>query len=117
MADLILIVHSLFILFVTIGSLFVLKMPRLAWIHIPMVLWAAVVNIFGWICPLTPLENYFREISGESVYEIGFLAHYLSAFIYPEWLDYQLGIILGISVFVWNLAIYLLLIHNLKKNK
>ena len=113
MADLILILHFCFIIFVIFGGCFVYKNPRLAWIHIPMVIWAFLVNIMEWICPLTPLENHFRK---STVYDSGFIEHYLTPLIYPESMSYQLGMLLGILVFLWNFLIYVFVIY-FRKNR
>lgn len=106
MADLILIIHFCFIIFVIFGGILTYRVPRLAWIHIPMVLWAFLVNIMEWICPLTPLENLYRRAIGQADYESGFIEHYLMPLIYPETMSYELGVFLGIAVFGWNVLIY-----------
>jgi len=116
-ADLIVILHFLFIVFVIIGGLFVYNNPRLAWLHIPMVLWAFLVNIMEWICPLTPLENLYRKAAGEPGYESGFVDQYLTPLIYPEAMSYQMGVLLGISVLIWNFLVYYFLIFFRKKRK
>ena len=117
LADLILVLHFSFIIVVIFGGFLVYIKPRLAWIHIPMVIWSALVNLMGWECPLTPLENWYRGLEGGQVgdLETGFIAHYLVPLIYPEAIDFELGIFLGILVFVWNLIIYALVIFNIRK--
>ena len=117
MADLILLLHFCFIIVVIFGGFFVYIKPRLAWLHIPMIFWAAFVNLTGRICPLTPLENYFRLLEGQAGYETGFVTHYLSPLVYPEFKDYQLGLILGVSVLVWNLLVYVLIVKKIRKQK
>ena len=106
LADLILIVHFSFILIVIFGGFFVYRKPFLAWLHIPMIFWAALVSLKGWVCPLTPLENYYRNIAGNAEYETGFIEHYLAPLIYPGFMDSNWGVILGISVIIWNLLMY-----------
>ena len=99
---------------VIFGGIVVFIKPRMAWIHLPMVLWSAIVNLMGWICPLTPLENYYRNASGQAEYDVGFLEQHLSSVIYPEFADFQLGIFLGLSIFFWNLLIYTLVIYKIR---
>ena len=83
-----------------------------------MVLWAFLVNIMEWTCPLTPLENAYRKAIGEFEYQSGFIEHYLTRLIYPESMNYQLGMTLGVLVFTWNLLIYIFIIYLLKtKNR
>ena len=65
LADLVVIVHGLFIVFVVAGGLLVLRWPRLAWVHLPAAAWGVLIEWSGWICPLTPLENALRRAAGE----------------------------------------------------
>jgi hypothetical protein len=105
-ADLIVILHFGFVLFVLVGGLLLLKWQRLAWLHLPAVAWGAFVEFSGWICPLTPLENWLRTQAGDEEYAGDFIAQYLSAILYPEALTREVQIILGTLVLVVNLAIY-----------
>jgi len=82
-ADAVMAVHFLFIAFALLGSFLVLKWPRVIWLHIPALAWGAYIELSGNICPLTPLENHFRELAGESTYYGGFITHYLGPIIYP----------------------------------
>ena len=63
-ADLVLLLHLTFVLFVVTGGLLLLKWPRLAWLHLPAAIWGAIVEYTGWICPLTPIENTLRALAG-----------------------------------------------------
>ena len=84
LADAVLIVHLCFVPFVVLGGLVVLRWPRVAWLHVPAVLWGIYIELSGRICPLTPLENSLRERGGESGYTGGFIEHYITALIYPD---------------------------------
>ena len=66
LADGIVVLHFLFIAFVVLGGVLVLRWPRLAWVHLPAACWGAAIELSGWICPLTPLENRFRQAAGEA---------------------------------------------------
>jgi hypothetical protein len=105
-ADLILIVHLAFILFVMLGGLLVLRRPRLMWLHLPAVVWGALSEFLGVLCPLTPLETALRELGGRSGYEGDFIAHYITAVIYPSELTRGIQIALGFSALLLNMAIY-----------
>lgn len=83
LADLVVIVHVVFIAFVAVGSMLVWKWRRLLWAHVLVVAWAAVIVTVGFTCPLTPLENHLREQAGQSSYDGGFIDHYLDGVIYP----------------------------------
>jgi hypothetical protein len=106
LADLAVLVHALFILFVVGGGLLVLRRPRLAWLHLPAALWGSAVELNGWLCPLTDLENYWRHRGGEAGYSGSFFEHYLAPLIYPAGLTVQLQIFLGMGVLLLNGAIY-----------
>ena len=77
LADVVLLSHLVFILFVLFGALLVYKWPWFAWIHIPIALWGMLISFVGWVCPLTPLENYFRKMAGQLGYEGSFIEHYI----------------------------------------
>lgn len=106
LANVLLLLHLLFILFVLAGGLLVTRKPGLVWLHLPAVLWGALIEFAGWICPLTPLENRFRQLSGESGYSGGFVEHYLLPLIYPESLTTGMQCFLGTMVLAINLPIY-----------
>ena len=112
LADAALLLHLAFIVFVVFGALFVFYRRWIAWIHLPMVLWASVVNLMHWYCPLTPLEKYFRAAAGQEGYEGGFIAHYIVPLIYPQGMSYDLGVAIGVGVFVWNVLIYSLVVYR-----
>lgn len=106
LADLVLVVHGLFIVFVVAGGFLVLRWPRVAWIHLPLAAWGAWVEFANDICPLTPLENSLRRAAGEAGYEGGFLERYLFGMIYPEGLTREIQIVLGTLVILVNLVVY-----------
>jgi len=82
-ADLVLLAHLAFILFVVLGGWLVLRRHWVAWFHIPAALWGATVELMGWVCPLTPLENQLRASSGSAGYDGSFIARYLIPVVYP----------------------------------
>jgi len=106
MADVVLILHFTFILFVILGAVLVLRWKRLAWIHIPCAVWGAWVEFQGSICPLTPLENRLRRLGGEAGYSGGFIEHYVVPLIYPSGLTRRTQIQLGLVVVAINIAVY-----------
>ena len=106
LADLVLIIHLAFVLFVGLGGLLVLRFPRLAWVHVPVALYGALIEFVGFICPLTPLENWLRRRGGEAGYEGGFIEHYITAALYPTGLTREIQVAIGIGVVVLNALIY-----------
>jgi hypothetical protein len=106
LADLVLLVHAFFVAFVVLGGLAVLPWPRIAWVHLPVVVWGAGIEFTGGICPLTPLENHWRRLAGEQGYGGGFVEHYLLAALYPDGLTRGVQVALGLVVLAVNAAIY-----------
>ncbi len=105
-ADFVVLIHLAFILFAAFGGLLVLKYPRCALLHVPALIWAVLISLAGWVCPLTPLENWLRERSGAVGYDTSFIEHYILPIIYPGELTRGMQIFLGLLVLVINLGIY-----------
>ncbi|HQR47999.1 MAG TPA: DUF2784 domain-containing protein [Steroidobacteraceae bacterium] len=106
LADLVLLLHAAFVLFVVLGALLVLRWPRVAWAHVPAALWGACIEFAGWICPLTPLENHWRRLAGEEGYAGGFVEHYVFPVLYPDGLTRNAQLVLGALVLLINVAAY-----------
>ena len=112
LAGAVIVAHLLFIVFVAAGGLLVWRWPRLAWVHLPAVVWGVVVELTGRICPLTPLENHLRRLSGSNSYSGGFIEQYLIPVIYPVNLTVSTQYILGGLVITVNLVIYAIIIRK-----
>ena len=114
LADLVVLLHFAFVLFVLFGALLAVRVPQIMWLHFPAALWGAAVELGGWICPLTPLEIRFRYLAGQGGYESGFIGHYLIPLIYPPGLTRELQILLGGLVIGLNLGLYLWVWHRVR---
>lgn len=112
LADLVVLAHFAFAGFAVLGGLAVLWRPWVAWLHLPAVLWSAVVNLAGWVCPLTPLENVLRRQAGLAGYEGGFVEHYIVPALYPAGMTRNVALTAGVSVLVWNVLVYALVIRR-----
>lgn len=112
LADAVVLMHLGFILFVVLGGFLVLWRRWIAWLHIPAALWGAWVSGAGWICPLTPLENWLRRHAGEAGYTGDFTSHYLMPIIYPEGLTRELQIAIAVFVLVLNAVVYTLVFRR-----
>ena len=106
LADAVVLCHFAFIVFVFGGGFLVLRWPRLAWIHLPAVVWGALVETMGWICPLTPLEQWLRVEGGGLGYGSDFIERYVLPVLYPAGLTHNVQLVLGIVVVVINAAVY-----------
>lgn len=117
LADVVLIVHLAFVLFVGLGALLVLRWPRLAWLHLPAALWGAYIEFSGRICPLTPFENWLRHRGGETGYSGGFIEHYITSMIYPDGLTRTMQLLIGIAVVTVNVIVYGVLTRRLWRSR
>jgi hypothetical protein len=82
-ADLVVLLHVVFVVFAVLGGLLVLRWRRIVWVHLTAVAWAVMVEFSGWICPLTPLENWLRHKSGYAGPRSDFISHYMLPLLYP----------------------------------
>jgi hypothetical protein len=105
-ADLVMLVHLLFVLFVVLGGFLSLRWRWMPWVHLPIAIYGATIEFIGFYCPLTPLENYLRRKGGQEGYDGGFVENYLLRILYPDGLTRRIEIILGISVIVINAIAY-----------
>jgi len=105
-ADLVLVTHLAFVMFVVLGGFLALHWRRVALIHVPIAIYGAIIEFLGFICPLTPLENWLRQRGGQAGYSGGFIDHYVTATIYPNGLTREIQIVLGVGVLLINAAVY-----------
>jgi hypothetical protein len=105
-ADLVVVIHLGFVLFAVLGAFLALWRRWIVWLHIPAFLWSVWIEFTGGICPLTPLENWFRIKAGQGGYEGDFVATYLLPVLYPAGLTRNVQFILALMVIVINVALY-----------
>ena len=115
-ADLLLIIHFTFLLFVVFGALLIFASIKIIFIHIPVVIWGSYIELTNSICPLTYLENWFLHKANLTTYSEGFIQNYLVPIVYPMNLTKDLQIYLGITLIVINMIIYGFIISKLKKS-
>ena len=106
LAAVVMLVHLAFVAFVVVGGVLALRWPRVAWVHLPAAVWGAMIALVGWICPLTPFENWLRVRGGGTPYDTGFLEHYLLPILYPVAMTRSLQIATGIFVIALNVLVY-----------
>ncbi len=111
-ADGVLLLHFAFILFVILGGLLALWRRGWVWAHLPALLWGVLVELTGWPCPLTPLENWFRRRAGQPGYGGGFIDHYLMPLVYPAGLTTGYQVLLAALLLLVNAVIYAWVIHR-----
>ena len=98
LADLVLLLHTSFVVFVIAGLVLVLlggvrgwHWVRNPWFRVMHLLAIGIVVLQAWLgvlCPLTTLEMSLRARAGDAVYPGSFIAHWLEALLYyqaPAW--------------------------------
>lgn len=112
LADVLVLIHFGFVLFVAAGGLLVLRWPRLAFAHLPAALWGAWIELSGGICPLTPIEKALRVRAGQSAYSGDFVEHYVLPILYPSGMTRQTQLMLAALVVAANLVIYAVVVRR-----
>ena len=106
LADIVVVFHLMFVLFVILGGFLVIRWRRLIYAHIPIAIYGALIEFGGWVCPLTPLENHLRRLGGQAGYTGGFVEHYLIPVLYPHALTRRAQFVLGGIVIAINVVAY-----------
>ena len=114
-ADLVVAAHVAFVVFVVLGAMLVVRWPQLVWVHVPAVAWGVFIELQGWICPLTPLENYLRQRGGSSAYQGEFIEHYILPLLYPAQLTSHRQIWLGSAVVIINILFYWRIVRTVSR--
>jgi len=109
--------HLLFIVFAVGGGLLALRWRWMPWLHLPALTWGATVELTGWICPLTPLENALRRAGGAAGYAAGFIERYLLPLIYPGALTRELQFVLGGTLLLINAVVYAVVWRRRQRRK
>lgn len=117
LADFVVVVHFMFVVFVVAGGLLVLRWPRVAWAHVPAAAWGVLIEFAGWTCPLTPLEFALRLRGGQAGYEGGFIEHYVLPILYPAGLERRTQFVLGGTALAVNVAIYLIVNQRVRRRR
>lgn len=117
LADFVVVLHVLFVLFAILGGLLLFKTRKAVWLHLPILLWALLIEWTGWFCPLTPLEIKLRRLGGEAGYSTDFVEHYIIPLLYPAELTRHNQTMLGLLLLAFNLLIYLFAwLHHQNRN-
>lgn len=112
LADAVLLLHLLFVGFVVLGGVAIFRRPRLIRLHLPCVVWGVFVELTGWICPLTPIENHLRRMGGGEGYGGSFIEQYLLPLLYPDGLTRTGQVIVAFLVLGSNAGVYGMLLFR-----
>jgi len=116
LADAVLVVHGLFIVWAALGAVAVWRWPKLALLHLPALAWAVWIEVSGGICPLTPLENSLRRAAGQTGYSGGFIDHYVGGAIYPDGLTRETQWVIAGVLLTINAVLYGLMIARVRRS-
>lgn len=116
-ADVLVVLHLTFVIFVVAGGFLTLKWRRLTFFHLLAALWGAFIEFSGWLCPLTPIEQKLRRAGGASGYSGTFVEHYLLPVVYPAGLTREIQIFLGVCVVAINMVAYTFLVSRILRGK
>jgi hypothetical protein len=112
LADFVVIIHVGFVLFVVLGGFLLRRWPKLVYAHVPAAVWGVLIEIAGWVCPLTPLENSLRARGGQARYEGDFIEHYILPVLYPHGIHRITQLLLGVIALAINAVAYALYVRE-----
>ena len=114
-ANLTLIVHFAFIIFVVFGALLFFVSTKIIYVHVPALIWGIYIELTHSVCPLTYLENWFLQKANLTTYSEGFIQNYLVPIVYPKNLTEDLQTYFAIVLIVANMIMYGFIISKSKK--
>lgn len=84
-ADLVVLFHLLWILFILVGALIGRLVAWVKWLHVGALVFSLLLQWFRWTCPLTYLEIWLQRQHDPSLgYRGDFLAHYAERLVYLQ---------------------------------
>jgi len=85
LADIVVFLHFLWILFLFLGALWGIKNKVVKIFHLSGLAFAFIIQIFDWYCPLTHLEIWLRSKHSSSLtYAGSFIIHYVEKIVYID---------------------------------
>lgn len=102
LADVVLVVHAGYLVYLAFGGFVAWRWPRWIWPHGVAVAWGLAVVVLSINCPLTGWENALLAAGGEETYDSSFVNHYLAGVVYPrEHLDLARWLLVGVIAASW----------------
>ena len=106
LADLVVLIHFLWILFLILGAFWGTKNGTVKILHICGLAFALILQLSDWYCPLTHLELWLRSKQHPSlIYKGSFIIHYIEKVVYVE-LSHTMVILLTILLCGFNVWLY-----------
>jgi hypothetical protein len=109
LADITVILHFLWIVFLIAGAFWGRKHPSVRNVHLAGMAFALVSQIFGWYCPLTHLEVWLRSRQDQAAaYTGSFIVYYTEKLVYvtisPTVIFVLTLLLIGVNLFVYARA-------------
>ena len=114
LGDAVIILHFFWILFILFGLFIGIKYGRFIWVHLGGLAFTLILNIGGWYCPLTYLENHlYGFYKPELTYAGSFIGQYLQKLIYLDVDEayLRMGAVIWVAI---NLGGYVVLFRKRK---
>jgi hypothetical protein len=107
LADIVVLIHFLWILFLFFGAIWGVRNRPIKIFHLSGLAFAFIIQVFEWYCPLTHLEVWLRsKHSPRLTYAGSFIIHYVEEVVYID-LSRYLVLILTIFLCGFNAWFYL----------
>jgi polyferredoxin len=105
-ADAVVIVHLLWIVFLVLGAWPGRRVAWVKWLHGGALTFSILLQLCGWVCPLTHLEVWLRaRADSGGGYTGDFLAHYAEQLVYltvpPHIVLLATLVIIGLSIWAY----------------
>ncbi|QFZ23787.1 DUF2784 domain-containing protein [Saccharothrix syringae] len=107
LAELVMVVHYGVLVFLVVGGFLAWLRPRVLYFHVAMAAWGLLVVVFPIACPLTWLENAFRDAAGQPPLPGGFIDTYIDGVLYPESAARPVQVLVALVVVVSWVGYYL----------
>jgi len=107
LADIVVLVHFVWILFLFLGAVWGVRNRIVKVFHLSGLFFAILLQVFGWYCPLTHVEFWLRSKHDPALtYAGSFIVHYVEKVVYFE-LSQSTIFIFTVFLCVFNAWIYL----------
>ena len=106
-ADVIVLIHFLWIIFLFFGAIWGVRNKAIRGIHLSGLFFAILIQVFGWYCPLTYLEFWLRSKHNPTLtYGGSSIIYYLEKLVYLQ-ISMTMVLVFTILLCVFNLWVYL----------
>ncbi|TCP57224.1 uncharacterized protein DUF2784 [Tamaricihabitans halophyticus] len=77
-------IHFIALAYIGLGGFLAWRWPKSIFVHMFFALWGVLVVTFPLPCPLTSVENYFRQLQGLGDLPGGFNEYYIYGVLFPD---------------------------------